>query len=265
MVRKIEKLGRVNSSVALTVLSMVISQIITYSIYKIGRTDISLYGRISSFVSPLLITPFLGWWFLGLLIRISKLEKEMRLLATYDTLTGVHSRYSFLAICSNILNLLNRDNLPITVLYIDLDHFKHVNDTFGHDTGDYVLKSIGKYILDNIRKSDIAGRMGGEEFVVALPNTIIDDGINIAEKLRKGIYENKFYNRNNIAMKISVSIGISSNSDIGNNAIEELLKKADIALYDAKRNGRNRLFVYQDCVQLKYSNKHLELIGNKNY
>ncbi|HCM26038.1 MAG TPA: hypothetical protein DIC34_05740 [Treponema sp.] len=250
MIKQIQKIGRLNSTFVTTLIVSVISQVITYLIYKFTDAEIPLSGRIASLASPILITPFLSWWFIGLLLKISVLEQEMRLLATYDHLTGAYNRNSFFSISASILNLLKREKLPLTALYIDIDHFKKVNDTFGHDVGDFVLKNIGKYVIENIRKSDIVGRIGGEEFVVALPKTDIDDGITIAEKLRKGISEFEMIHDGCATIKISVSIGISCNSNNENIDIDELLKKADSALYHAKNSGRNRIYVNQDSAQM---------------
>jgi len=260
MVNRIEKIGRFTSSILITIIALLITQIITYVIYRLTNGNMSLSGRIASFASPILISPFLSWWFLGLLLRISKLEKEMRFLATYDTLTGVYNRNSFLSICNSILNLLKREKSPLTLLYIDLDHFKNVNDTFGHDVGDYVLKKIGEYLKTSIRKSDIVGRVGGEEFVVVLPKTDIQNGIAIAEKIRKGIACLEMIYNDKI-IKITASIGISSNTYLEYIGIEKLLKMADLALYHVKNNGRNKLYVNQDCIKEKDNTKIMELIG----
>ena len=156
-----------------------------------------------------------------MLLRISKLEKEMRFLATYDTLTGVHNRNSFFFICKSILNLLKREKSPLTLLYIDLDHFKIVNDTFGHDAGDYVLQRTGEYLRTSIRESDVIGRIGGEEFVVVLPKTDIENGMAIAEKIRRGIAGLEIHFNEKI-IKITASIGVSSNSNLEYMGIEKL-------------------------------------------
>ena len=119
-----------------------------------------------------------------------------------------------------------------SILFFDIDHFKKINDTYGHDFGDYVLKEIGKILKNTFRKSDIVGRWGGEEFIVILPNTNYEDGLKLAEKLRKIIENYDFQGK-----KVTISIGVSEY----NGNLEEVLKKVDEALYEAKRNGRNQV------------------------
>ena len=257
MVNRVEKIGRFTCSILVTIVALVISQIVTHIVYSLTNVNITLSGRIASFASPILIAPFLSWWFLGLLLRISKLEKEMRFLATYDPLTGVYNRNSFLSICTSILNLLKREKSPLTLLYIDLDFFKSINDTFGHDAGDYVLRRIGEYLRNSIRESDIVGRVGGEEFVIALPKTDIKNGMAIAEKIRKGITSLEMICNDSI-IEITVSIGISSNLYQEDFGIAKLLKMADIALYHVKNNGRNKIYVNKDCIKEEANTKILD-------
>lgn len=247
MIRHIEKMGRLKFSGIITLASLVLSQMITMTVYGLTEGSISVSGRIASVASPLLITPFLAWWFLGLLLRISRLEKEMRILATFDKLTGAYNRNAFFPICESILNLSKRDKTPLTLLYIDIDHFKRINDSFGHDIGDQVLKSVGNLILNNIRKSDLLGRVGGEEFVVMLPHTNLEFGTGIAEKIRKGISDLEMAFDGEMITRLTVSIGVASNTYPESLGIDELIKLADRALYQAKNEGRNRLFVHQEC------------------
>jgi diguanylate cyclase (GGDEF)-like protein len=243
MIELIQKIGRVFCSIIMTLFALVSSLGITYLIYSITNTEMLLSGRIASIASPLIITPVFSWWLFGLLLKISRLESEMRTLATYDSLTGFYNRNSFFMISENMLNLMNREKLLLTVFYIDIDHFKKVNDTYGHDVGDFVLQNIAEYITKNVRQSDIVGRMGGEEFVVALPKTDLRDGEIVAENLRKGIADLKLINKDEISIKVTISIGISCNSYIENISIDDLLKKADSALYHAKNRGRNKIYV----------------------
>ncbi len=244
MVRHIEKIGRQNCSILITIIALALSQGITLMTYAMTRTHITFSGRIASLVSPLLIAPLFSWWFIGILLKVRTMEQEMRCLATYDALTGVYNRNSFFPIGASILNVMRREKLPLTVLYADIDHFKKINDTFGHDAGDFVLKKVGEYFISNMRKSDIVGRVGGEEFVAVLPNTPIEDGMKIADKIRVGFEGLEMTYGDGTSIKITVSIGLSCDTDIRNIGIDELLKKADAALYNAKRNGRNRISVH---------------------
>ena len=154
-------------------------------------------------------------------------EKKLEMVkqeAMYDELTGILNRRG--------IDYRIKDMDKGSILFFDIDHFKQVNDTYGHEFGDYVLKEIGKILKDTFRKSDIVGRWGGEEFIVILPNTNYFDAIRVAEKLRKTIENHDFKGK-----KITVSIGITEYEG----DLEENLKKADEALYEAKNSGRNQV------------------------
>ena len=121
---------------------------------------------------------------------------------------------------------------------LDIDNFKLVNDNFGHDVGDYVLKTLAKIITNSIRETDIFARWGREEFVVLLPNTNLNEASKIAQKVRKNIENYKF----DKVEKTTISLGVSEYKK--NETLENLIKKCDIALYKAKENGKNRVEVF---------------------
>jgi diguanylate cyclase (GGDEF)-like protein len=131
------------------------------------------------------------------------------------------------------------DNTQLTCLIIDIDHFKHINDTYGHDIGDKVISTLAKLMIDNTRTMDYIGRIGGEEFAVLMPNTDMDSAFQIADRLRENIAKNEII-LNPSVISISVSIGLSYLTHEDKN-IHTLLKRADTALYEAKENGRNQV------------------------
>jgi len=123
-------------------------------------------------------------------------------------------------------------------MMLDIDHFKKINDTYGHLAGDFVLKEIAKIVKNLIRKSDICGRFGGEEFVILLPNTKLSGAMKLAERIRETI-QNHTFDFNGKKINVTVSIGITS---VGvNDSYESLISRADEALYEAKEKGRNRI------------------------
>lgn len=128
-----------------------------------------------------------------------------------------------------------RHKLPLSVVMIDIDFFKRINDTYGHETGDKVLKIFAKTLEKSIRHEDIVGRFGGEEFVIALPNTNIEQALNAAERIRQKIEKMKVKAING---NITASLGITEL--LLTDDEESILKRADDALYEAKRGGRNR-------------------------
>ncbi|SLM31347.1 putative Diguanylate cyclase with PAS/PAC sensor [Desulfamplus magnetovallimortis] len=169
-------------------------------------------------------------------ILMQKLEK----LATVDPLTGVINRRQLEIQADIEMKRSIRMNTPLSVLMFDIDHFKNVNDTWGHQCGDQVLKQFVVTILANIREIDCFGRFGGEEFIMIMPESNRNVATAIAERLRK-IVEKTTLNIDGNMTSITVSIGISGRWNNENISMDSLIKYADNALYAAKQNGRNRV------------------------
>ena len=162
-------------------------------------------------------------------------EAEIHLLATTDSLTGIANRREFSRVLEVEMERAKRYGAPLSLLMYDLDHFKRVNDTFGHDVGDDVLRAVTEVAKANIRTSDVAARWGGEEFLVLMPQSNLAAARSAAEKLRQAIGQCRFDKVNTI----TVSFGVTEwTPQDDSNA---LLKRVDDALYQAKENGRNRV------------------------
>lgn len=125
------------------------------------------------------------------------------------------------------------------MLIMDIDDFKNVNDTHGHIMGDYVLKELGKCVMENIKQTDMAFRYGGEEFAVLLPASGPSGGMYVAERIRSSV-ESQRFEKDGITLRMTVSIGVS-NCPKSANAVEDLIRTADKALYEAKISGKNRV------------------------
>ena len=167
------------------------------------------------------------------------LEKALELntiLATTDDLTGLHTRRYFMEVLAQQKAISERDGKDFVVCFADLDFFKHVNDSFGHHTGDLVLKQFSEIIKNSIREVDYAARFGGEEFVLLLVNTDIEQSLSVAERIRQTLDE---FNFNDIApaLNVTVSIGMSNYKEF--NSLQETLMSADNRMYAAKEKGRN--------------------------
>lgn len=162
-------------------------------------------------------------------------------MALTDSLTGLHNRRYLTTHLASVMGRMPEQDKPVSLLMIDLDHFKKVNDTYGHAAGDEVLFEVGQRILRNIRGFDLAARYGGEEFVVEMPDTPVEVALGVADRLRETM-ANEPVKISSSKDKISVtlSIGVAESRD-GNETADELLKRADEALYEAKRAGRNRV------------------------
>ncbi|NQW01536.1 MAG: diguanylate cyclase [Rhodospirillales bacterium] len=168
-------------------------------------------------------------------------EKEMRLLAATDPLTGARNRRSFFDIGNRELARSNRYNRPLSLLMIDIDHFKKFNDTYGHAAGDLVLKNFADECIRTLREQDTLGRLGGEEFGVILPEIDLDRAKVTAERLRQNLMDlETMADGKTLKFTVSIGIGQCAADDV---TIDRALGQADNALYTAKDNGRNRVSV----------------------
>ena len=160
-------------------------------------------------------------------------------LARRDELTGLNNRRAFFEDGEKLLLQAKRYAHPVSLIMLDVDYFKHINDTYGHLAGDDVLTSLAQTLKANVREVDILGRLGGEEFAVILPEIMLSDAIAMAERLRVEI-ETSNINSKKGNINATASFGISAFTQ-GQTSLEDLVGKADDFLYKAKRNGRNRI------------------------
>jgi diguanylate cyclase (GGDEF)-like protein len=172
--------------------------------------------------------------------------KEVESLLVRDYLTGLYNRKFFMERLQEELSWAVIYREPFSVLILDIDHFKRVNDTYGHSCGDEVLQQVAQGMQSAIRPQDIVARYGGEEFIVLLPGIDSEKAAAAGEKVRLAIQDSEFICRkDNIQLKVTVSIGINTfegNMDLSQ---DNLITQADKALYDAKSGGRNRVVIYR--------------------
>jgi len=179
--------------------------------------------------------------------RTEELEKKNRQLlelASTDHLTGLCNRRSFEKIANKELERAQRYQTPLSVLALDLDFFKTINDTHGHPFGDEVLRAFTNTCQQCLRKTDLMARLGGEEFVVLLPETTEYLAANVGEKLRAAIAEIKLTSPENVEVSFTCSIGVTTGTMQDEN-VAMMLHRADEALYDAKKFGRNKVCIYK--------------------
>ncbi len=162
--------------------------------------------------------------------------KKMRLLSTTDELTSINNRRSMMKKINYELVRLERNKEPFALILCDVDNFKAINDTNGHDAGDFILQEIANLMVNAVRKQDIVGRWGGDEFLLLLPQTTLEGGFKLAENIRKMIWKHPF-SYQKLDMKITLTLGISAYRESEN--VDECLKRADLALYEGKKAGRN--------------------------
>ncbi|MGR9117416.1 MAG: GGDEF domain-containing protein [Gammaproteobacteria bacterium] len=171
-------------------------------------------------------------------LRNATLFRQATNMAYTDSLTQTRNRAAFNDTISREMHLANRNNKNLGLIFMDIDHFKMINDQFGHKCGDIALASVAKRIKENIRSSDIIFRYGGEEFVILLSDTDMEGTRLLAERIRQNI-ESHTLAYGLQTLKITVSLGISTLRS--NDSIENFMMRADQALYKAKKNGRNRV------------------------
>lgn len=177
--------------------------------------------------------------------RIAEVMADSHDRATMDRLTGVFNRQALLAELFTEVERASRYHRPLCVGFVVIDHFKVVNDSYGHESGDLVLRGVAKIIADNLRASDLIGRYGGEKFMLVLTETNVEEGAVLAEKLRTLVEGAQFAVRGNPALSVTISIGIVGG--VGRQLrMETLVRDADAAMYSAKSLGRNQIYVFAE-------------------
>ena len=171
-------------------------------------------------------------------------EKAQEKAANVDALTGVNNRRWLQEVMDSLAGSGLREKLPLAVLMLDVDHFKHFNDTYGHKSGDRVLQMVARTMRRSLRPSDMLARYGGEEFIILLPTTPARQARAVAERLRKSVAACEVTAEQGQALpSVTISVGLALVT--GDETIEQAVEAADRALYQAKHNGRNRVQVYQ--------------------
>ncbi|NWF99297.1 MAG: diguanylate cyclase [Nitrospirae bacterium] len=174
--------------------------------------------------------------------QLEEVLSKVEILAITDPLTEIYNRRHFSLIIQKEFARTLRYNSPLSCLMVDIDHFKDINDNFGHSAGDIVLKEIAQNIKNCLRKVDTIARWGGEEFVALLPGTKKEDAFIVASRILRSISEFKY---TGINKQITASIGIATIPELKINSAEKLIDASDIALYKAKNKGRNRIEIVE--------------------
>lgn len=171
--------------------------------------------------------------------ELNNKTKELELLASLDSLTKLYNRRYFSKTSEHIFNLAIRDKHDLSIIMIDIDDFKIINDTYGHEIGDKTLINIASILKRYSRKSDIICRYGGEEFLILLPSTSVNNAQKFAQMIHNKIKKSVFKIDDDKELKYTVSIGISQIDRINDLDVKEIINRADSALYDAKNKGKN--------------------------
>jgi diguanylate cyclase (GGDEF)-like protein len=238
MIRKlIRKLGVVNTTIILTLFVMLLSAILTAVLLKIYLGRVLLSGIAFAIFVPGIICASLGPFVLRLIYQLDVAEERLRLLSMTDDLTRAYNRRHFLELAEKELSRAKRYHTIFSIIFIDIDCFKHINDTYGHLTGDKVLQAMCRHCISRSRKADTFARHGGEEFVYLLPETAHEDALSFARRIKNELSLNPF-STDNHDIFITVSMGVKT-YDKTIEDLNALLHGADAALYEAKRRGKN--------------------------
>jgi len=171
---------------------------------------------------------------------LQKIQKQLENHANQDPLTGMYNRRYFHSFSKKLIALGERNNTPLSILMIDIDKFKTINDNYGHDIGDEAIKFLAHQIINSTRQSDLSARFGGEEFVIMLPDANLKNSVKFANRFRKKIEKSIVTNiEKNISF--TVSIGVAQIDYKEENALHQAFLRMDKALYHSKENGRNQV------------------------
>ncbi|GEM_PF-2271114 len=184
----------------------------------------------------------------GVAIQNARLYEEIQEIAITDSLTGLYNRRHFYDLAHREMERSLRYNRSLSIVMCDIDFFKRVNDTYGHATGDQVLQFVTAMFIENFRQSDIVCRFGGEEFIIMMPETSLDEAVQVAERIRSQIADSSIHTANT-TINVTLSFGVTHleqstpNGADQDGLLDSLIQRADQALYAAKQSGRNRVYV----------------------
>lgn len=172
--------------------------------------------------------------------RIESQQQQLEQMAYYDPLTDLPNRRLLEKLIKRELASVQRYGQETVIIMLDVDDFKQINDTYGHQVGDSILMQLADLLQNNVRETDTVARFGGEEFIILMPNTSVEEGYSFAERIRKIIME-KVFSVGSVTLQITSSFGVSSMGDINSQNLEDYYLLADRALYLAKQSGKNRV------------------------
>jgi diguanylate cyclase (GGDEF)-like protein len=234
-----------HSSMTLATVAVILLPVTVYFFMNGGYVYVGMAAAaVLFFISCLRATQFLSQTLNKNFLMTRQLEisnKEAERLARIDDLTGLYNRRAFYEYGALLANNSKRNTDELSMINMDIDNFKLINDTFGHAAGDDVLKQVGQVLLQRLRKSDIYARIGGEEFGMLLPMTSLDQATQLAEQLRQAI-EKMSFETGDENFTITASFGVAT----GSYHVDVLVRRSDQVMYTSKESGRNMVNVYQE-------------------
>ncbi len=211
----------------------------TVPLHYVGDNIFTYEARISLIELEPFAQRFVMWTARDITKRV-KLEKEINYLLEHDELTGILNRRKLMAHLSESYDVFKRYSSNVSIIITDIDNFKECNDTFGHFSGDEVIKHVAKVCSEYLRKCDYIGRLGGEEFAILLPNTTLEQAVKVAKRLCNLVAKTPCILESNIEIETTLSMGVSQFQK-EDTSINDALTRADKAMYFSKRNGKNQV------------------------
>ncbi len=240
--RFVKRFGLVRSIIIISIASILFSVAITTILSFVLGGDLTWEDLVISILIPAVLAPFFTWLFLNLIFQIQAAEERMRILSTIDDLTQVFNRRSFFELAEKEHARATRHGESFALVLMDLDNFKQINDHYGHQAGDQVLRQTCDLCRVNSRQEDIFARYGGEEFIFLLPHTGSHEALTFAERIRQVISATPF-TFGSESIHLTASLGVKATTG-GDENLDSLIACADAALLAAKEQGKERAVLW---------------------
>lgn len=239
--RAVARWGVWRTTLGMSAAVSLLSLVLTYAYIRALGYDTMGEAFYISLVVPLPMTALTGWAIFSLIVALEQARHVAHMQSITDSLTGLANRRHFVHTAHHAIDLAVRHQWPLALLILDIDHFKRVNDSHGHSAGDKVLVEVARRCAQCLRTTDLLARWGGEEFVVLLPNTPLEQARQFAERMREAVaFSAQLYAATD-AVRVTISVGAAGMAEAEPMTLDALVQAADHALFDAKRAGRNQV------------------------
>ena len=243
MIKNFAKIYSITTTAPLFLMACILSIRIIATLLHLNNPDLREHGAFNSGFLIVMIICIIGFNATAIGLVVSKMITQIKRLSQEDPLTKIFNRRHLNTVAEEEISKVRKNHTTLSIVLLDIDHFKKVNDVYGHAAGDAALIGCVDIIKKNIRSTDYLGRLGGEEFCILLPNTNLEEAKILSERIRVSIEEHRIIWEEH-SIPITASFGITSFNENAQNEWSNLLNKADIAMYKAKNNGRNQVVIH---------------------
>jgi diguanylate cyclase (GGDEF)-like protein len=240
MIKHFAKVYSITTTAPLFLMASILAVRIFVTAFQLQNPDLRHQGAFNTGFLIVMIICVMGFNATAIGLVVSKMITQIKQLSQEDPLTKIFNRRHLTTLAEEEISKVRKNHTTLSVVLLDIDHFKKVNDVYGHAAGDAALIACVDVIKKNIRSTDYLGRLGGEEFCILLPDTTLEEAKILSERIRASIEAHKVVWEEH-SIPITASFGITSFNENAQNEWSNLLNKADIAMYKAKNNGRNQV------------------------